>query len=223
VLDHLARNEGDTVFAELLLDADITQPGFTLALRHEVEGPGTSRLSLEIHDATPGAQGLALRKPSWATVSLLLFGGSRLPPRSGPYLNLHRRWRPGETIEMVLEHVVRLETADHRALPPASLSVATEGALVVGPWVMAADEAQSPEFFAGPGPLGRTILLPASLPASGTGEGGPPFTDRARQLRLRYRTLGTAETGFVTLAPMCEATGRGPGRVAATLRYLRAD
>jgi DUF1680 family protein len=221
VLDHIARHDAQTAFAELLLDADLTEPGFTLALRHEIEGPVSSRLVLEILDATPGPQGLALRKPSWATVSLVLFEGSRVLPRAGPYVNLRRRWRAGETIEIVLQHVVRLETRDRRSLAPAALGAPTEGALFVGPWLMAADESQSPAFFAGPGPLARTVLLPSSLPAAGALEGGPPFTDRARHLRLRHRTEGTAETGLVTLAPICEATGRAPGRLAAWLRYER--
>ena len=174
VLDHLTRHQEQTAFAEILLDADITEPGFVLALRHTAEGPGTSRLGLEILDAAPGPQGLALRKPSWATVSLILFDGSRVMGRPGPYLNLQRRWRAGETIEMLLEHVVRLETRDRRRLETATLASSTEAALFVGPWLMAADEAQSPGFFAGPGPAARTILLPTSLAQAGEEKGVRP-------------------------------------------------
>ena len=63
VLDHLARHEADTAFAELLLDADVTEPGFTLTLRHEVEGPGTSRLVVEVEDAAPAPRAWRCASP----------------------------------------------------------------------------------------------------------------------------------------------------------------
>ncbi|HEY5907594.1 MAG TPA: hypothetical protein VIZ31_06080, partial [Vicinamibacteria bacterium] len=229
-IDGLARREKDVSFVDLFLDADVREPGFLLSIRHESDGPGASRLVIGVLDAAAGMQGLSVRRPTWAASSYVRFDGSRISPPPGPRVTFQRRWRAGEVLELILEHAVRVETRDHRSLPPAGLPADTEGVLQVGPWLMAADDASDPAFFSAPGPGARTVLLPDTLASAEAGEGLSRFVDRGRHLRLRHRTLPSAggalggdSGGALTLAPISEATSRPFGRMAPWLRYRRVD
>jgi len=220
VLDHLVRRDGDTIFVDFFQDADVTLPGITLALRHRSEEPGSSRFSVEVIDASNDMQGLAVRRPAWAASILVLFGGHKVSPQPGPYVRFKRRWRPGETMELVLEHAVRLETRDGRSLGPSALGADTEALLFVGPWLMAADDVTDPALFSGPRLGEGTVLLPPTLGLAQAGEGESGFANRARHLRLRYLLGGQQIPQTLTLRPLAEQTTRlRPGLVAAWLRY----
>lgn len=224
VLDHLVRRDGDTTFVDFFQDAEVTLPGITLALRHRSEEPGSSRFSVEVIDASKEMQGLAVRRPTWAASILALFEGTKVSPQPGPYVRFKRRWRPGETLELVLEHAVRLETRDGRSLGPSALGADTEALLFVGPWLMAADDVTDPALFSGPRLGEGTVLLPPTLGVAQAGEGESRFGNQARHLRLRYLLSGQqAPSGApetLTLRPLAEQTTRlRPGMVAAWLRY----
>ena len=143
------------------------------------------------------------------------------PP--GPYVTFERPWRAGETVELVFEHMVRLETRDRRALGPSRLPADTEALLFVGPWLMAAFDATDPGFFSEPWTTENTVLLPPSLGAAETTEGSGLFTDPSRHLRLKYAHGGSPGTHPLTLRPLSEATSRAPGTVATWLRYRSLD
>ena len=147
------------------------------------------------------------------------FGGNRISRPPGPYVTFHRPWRAGETVELVFEHALRLETHDRRVLEPASLPADTEALLFVGPWLMAADDATDPAFFAEPGPSENTVLLPLTLGAAETTGGAGRFADPGRRLRLKYVHGGFPGAHPLTLRPLSEATGHAPGTVATWLRY----
>jgi DUF1680 family protein len=220
VLDHLVRREGDTTCVDLFQDADVTLPGLSVALRHTSEEPGSSRFSVEILDASRDLQGVSVRKPAWAASILVLFDGTRVTPRPGDSVYFKRRWRPGETLELVLEHALRLTTRDGRLLGPSSLESDTEAMLFVGPWLMAADDATNPALFSGPGPGEGTVLLPLTLAQAQVGEGETGLSNRARHLRLRYLLGERTSPETITLRPLAEQTSRArPGAVAAWLRY----
>jgi hypothetical protein len=219
-LDHLVRRDGDTTFVDFFQDADVTLPGITLALRHRSEEPGSSRFSVEVIDASNDMQGVAVRRPSWAASILVLFGDHKVSPRPGPYVIFKRRWRPGESMELVLEHAVRLETRDGRSLGPSALGTDTEGLLFVGPWLMAADDVTDPALFSGPRLGEGTVLLPPTLGVAQAGEGEIGLANRARHLRLRFLLGGQRGPQTLTLRPLAEQTTRlRPGLVAAWLRY----
>ncbi len=223
VLDHVVRREKDTTFVDLILDADVTLPGLALSLRHTSEAPDQSTFKIEVLEASLDPQGLSLRRPSWAASTLVLFGGNKISPAPGPSFTVRRQWRAGETLELVFEHAVRLETRDHRALAPASLAADTEALLFVGPWLMAADDAGDPAFFSEPWTGENTVLLPPTVGAAETTEGGGRFADAARHLRLQYVHGGFPGRHPLTLQPLSEQTGHAPGTVATWLRYRTAD
>lgn len=221
VLDQVVRREKDTTFVDLVLDADVALPGLSLSLRHTSETPDQSTLTVEIRDASSEPQGLSVRRPSWAASTLVRFGGNLIPRPAGPYVSFHRPWRVGETIELVFEHAVRLETRAGRADGSGTGPFDTKALLFVGPWVMAVDDATDPAFFSEPWVDQNTILLPSSLGTAETSEGGGPFADSSRHLRVQYVHGGFPGTHPLTLQPLSEATGRAPGTVAAWLRYQR--
>ena len=96
VLDHLTRHQDQTAFPR-----SSGRRHHRARLRpRPAPRPPKARApvawSSRVHDAAPGPQGLALRKPTWAT------GHSSSSMGAGdgaarPYLNLQRRWRAGET------------------------------------------------------------------------------------------------------------------------------
>ena len=219
VLDHAVKREKDTTFVDLILDAEVALPGLSLSLRHTSEAPDQSTLKVEILAASFEAQGLSVRRPSWAASTLVRFGGHRISRPPGPYVTLHRPWRAGETIELVFDHAVRLETRDGRVLGPSRLPADIESLLFVGPWLMAADDATDPAFFSEPWTSENTVLLPPTLAAAETTEGSGRFADPSRHLRLKYVHGGFPGTHPLTLRPLSEATGHAPGTVATWLRY----
>ena len=221
VLDQVVRREKDTTFVDLVLDADVALPGLSLSLRHTSESPDQSTLTVEVRDASSEAQGLSVRRPSWAASTLVRFGGTLIPRPAGPYVGFHRPWRAGETLELVFEHALRLETREGRAIGSDPRPVDKDALLFVGPWLMAVDDASDPAFFSEPWVDENTVLLPSSLGAAETTEGSGPLADPARHLRVQYLHGGFPGTYPLTLRPLSEATGRAPGTVATWLRYRR--
>jgi hypothetical protein len=220
VLDQVVRREKGMTFVDLMVDADVTFPGLSLSLRHTSDAPGQSRFRVEVQDASLEPQGLSFRRPSWANSTLVLFGDHKTSPPPGPSFTYHRQWRAGETVEMIFEHAVRLETRDRRFVPSASLPADAEALLFVGPWLMAVDDATDPPFFSEPWTSQNTVFLPPTLAQAEAGEaGGGPFTNPARHLGLKYTHGGFPGTHPVTLRPLSEQTALAPGTVATWLRY----
>lgn len=217
VLDGLVRREKDTTFVDLFEDADVTLPGLSVSVLHASEGPASSRLTVEVLEADPSPQGLALRRPSWAASTLVLVEGHKVWVRPGPYVIVQRKWRAGESVEMVLEHAVRLETRDRRSLEPSALAGETEALLFLGPWLLAADDATSPAFFSAP--ERSAVVLPSALAAASAPSEGGRFAGPGPRLRLRCRSASPAGPQSVVLSPLGERTDRPPAKVAAWLRY----
>jgi uncharacterized protein len=82
---------------------------------------------------------LRLRVPSWTDRATVLVNGREEPVviKRGEYASIRREWRPGDKVTYKLELPPRLVLGDHEN--------AGRAAVMVGPLVLAADEADNPQ------------------------------------------------------------------------------
>jgi hypothetical protein len=219
VLDSVVRPEAGTAHVDLFQDFDWRGEDLHIAGRYRAESPLRSRLTVEVKDAS-GATGLAIRRPSWAESVTVRVGGVPALRQEGAYLTLPAPGR-GERAEVVLDHRVEIETRDGRRLALADLDGEVTGVLLVGPWLYAADDGVTPDFFGEPWKGANVVTLPASLGAPEPSSAPGAFTHPARHIAARYRHGGFVGEHPVTLRPIAEQTGRAPGTVATWITYRK--
>jgi hypothetical protein len=148
---------------------------------------------------------LALRAPAWAEAAHIVRNGARSPiAAEGGYVRPSAPFAAGEVLELALTPRVRVRTRDRRDLRlPELTDTPIRGGLVVGPYVMAVMEEESPDFFGEPWsggdghrPVGNLVRLSSSV-AQRIGGGRWPHVETiyehdgfAGRHPLRLRALG---------------------------------
>ena len=120
-------------------DLDLETAGGRLKLRQTTEYPWDGRIELEIRQCPEGEYSINLRIPGWARRARVECAGQELSGTPGGYLEICRRWAPGDRILLELAMPVELISAD-RAVAEARDSVA----LKRGPLVYAIEEPDHP-------------------------------------------------------------------------------
>jgi uncharacterized protein len=112
--------------------------GTPVALRVETDYPASGSVRIVVEPAQPREFVLAVRIPDWSSNTSVTVAGqpiSNVPP--GRYLQLARKWTPGDEIQLQLNMDVRYEAGD--------LEQAGRAALYRGPILLAADSRFAPE------------------------------------------------------------------------------
>ncbi len=124
-------HEAETLWINLYLASQLHWREKGLTIRQHTRFPETNGVRLEIACARPVRATLKLRHPYWSTPAMVvrLNGESIDPGKPGTYLELTRRWRNGDVLEIELRTPLRIERMpDH----PSKL------AILAGPTVLAA-------------------------------------------------------------------------------------
>ena len=124
-------HDADTLWVNLYLASQLHWRQKGLTIRQHTRFPESNGVRLEIDCARPVRATLKLRHPYWSTpaMSVRLNGRSLDPGKPGAYLELTRRWRSGDVLEIELRTPLRLERMADR---PSKL------AILAGPMVLAA-------------------------------------------------------------------------------------
>lgn len=139
-------HDADSLWVNLYLASQLHWRQKGLTIRQHTRFPESNHVRLEVACASPVRATLKLRHPYWSTPAMAVrLNGKRLDAgRPGSYLELTRRWRDGDVLEIELRTPLRLERMAHH---PSKL------AILAGPTVLAAD-------------LGEA-LMPPPIPIAG--------------------------------------------------------
>ncbi|HEX8758118.1 MAG TPA: beta-L-arabinofuranosidase domain-containing protein [Steroidobacteraceae bacterium] len=139
-------HDADTLWVNLYLASQLHWRQKGLTIRQHTRFPESNHVRLEVACAGPVRATFKLRHPYWSTPAMAVrLNGRRLDAgRPGSYLELTRRWRDGDVLEIELRTPLRLERMAHH---PSKL------AILAGPTVLAADLGDS--------------LMPPPIPIAG--------------------------------------------------------
>lgn len=86
-----------------------TVRGTLITIAEDTEYPFRDRIKLTLNPATPVAFPLHLRIPAWALNATLRINDQPQPaPAPGTFARIHRTWKPGDVIELILPLTPRL-------------------------------------------------------------------------------------------------------------------
>ena len=124
-------HDDDTLWVNLYLASELQWRKKGLTIRQHTRFPESNHVRLEIACARPVRARLRLRHPYWSTpaMTVKLNGRAVDPGKPGTYLDLTRRWRDGDVLEIELRTPLRTERMAHH---PSKL------AILAGPTVLAA-------------------------------------------------------------------------------------
>ena len=131
---------------------DLAAADGRIKLRQETEYPWDGRIELEIQQCPADRYSIHLRIPGWARRARVECAGQEFAGEPGSYLELSRRWAPGERIVLDLEMPAELIGAD-----PAVAEARDCVALKRGPLVYAIEEPDHP------GEDFRRLRVPAGI------------------------------------------------------------
>ena len=125
-------HDADALWVNLYLASQLHWRAKGLTIRQDTRFPDSNSVRLQIACARPVRATLRLRHPHWSTPAMLvrLNGKAIDAGKPGTYLELTRRWRDGDVVEIELRTPLRIERMEHH---PSKL------AILAGPTVLAAD------------------------------------------------------------------------------------
>lgn len=194
-------HDTEALWVNLYLASELRWRQKGLTIRQHTRFPESNHVRLEVACATPVRATLKLRHPYWSTPAMAVrLNGKRLDAgKPGTYLELTRRWRDGDVLEIELRTPLRLE---RMARHPSTL------AILVGPTVLAADLGDS--LMPPPTPIAgadqyqwEKVPDPAPIPALATE--GRPVEDWVRadpEQPLVWHTKGAGRPADVRLVPL---------------------
>jgi len=124
-------HDADALWVNLYLASQLHWREKGLTIRQHTRFPESNRVRLQIACSRPVRATLKLRHPHWSTPAMTVrLNGKPLDAgRPGTYLNLTRRWRDGDVLEIELRTPLRIE---RMAGDPSKV------AILAGPTVLAA-------------------------------------------------------------------------------------
>ncbi|MGH8328638.1 MAG: beta-L-arabinofuranosidase domain-containing protein, partial [Steroidobacteraceae bacterium] len=124
-------HDADTLWVNLYLASQLHWREKGLTVRQHTRFPQSNDVRLEIACARPVRATLRLRHPYWSTpsMSVKVNGKAVAAGKPGTYLDLTRRWRDGDVVQVELRTPLRIERMAHH---PSKL------AILAGPTVLAA-------------------------------------------------------------------------------------
>jgi uncharacterized protein len=131
--DSIYFHSDDALWVNLFIPSELSWREKGLSLRQETRYPDTDTVSLTFKATRPVTLALRLRYPSWATQGFELSVNGRMEKvnaRPGSFVEVRRRWRTGDRVEMKMPMSLRLE-----ALPDNP----NRAAVLYGPTVLAGE------------------------------------------------------------------------------------
>jgi DUF1680 family protein len=193
-------HDADALWVNLYLASQLRWREKGLTIRQETRFPQSNHVRMEIGCARAVRATLKLRHPYWSTpaMAVRLNGKTIDPGTPGTWLELTRRWRDGDVIEIELRTPLRIERMAHH---PSKL------AILAGPTVLAAvlgDAGMSPPIpYAGANQYQwEHVPDPVTIPKLAVE--GRPVEEWVRPDPVRplvWHTHGAGRPADVTLVP----------------------
>ena len=113
---YLRDDEGIYVVLYLPSSVTWTQGGAQITLAQRSAYPLEDRIRFELSASRPETFSIRLRIPAWASGAVVSVNGQpmQIAPVTAGFLTLHRRWDPGDRIELQLPLALRTESIDVR-------------------------------------------------------------------------------------------------------------
>jgi DUF1680 family protein len=154
---------GHDVIVNLYIPATLNLARPKISLKLETEYPLADEVRLTVtQSGEAGPSAISLRIPAWCERASVRINGTALEPHiADGYLKLHRSWKQGDVVGLVLERRLRIEpTADD----------SDTVALLYGPLVLAGDLGPATQRWDGPAPvlIGSNLaqgIVPTAEPA----------------------------------------------------------
>jgi DUF1680 family protein len=208
LMDDVFRECENGLAYDLPVDGQRRTRGLALRADSSLEHDGTVRL--EVVRAGRRPHTLAVRQPAWATgVSVSVDGHKVAGQMRNGYLELQRTWNEGETI--VISYGFRTRAVRHPELP--------RQAIFYGPWLLAVDQAGSPNYFDEPFTSNQLMLKFAGEEAKlesarGVRNAERSFTIPVAAFRVAYLPGGyPMQPAHALLRPIAEHTSQPDGNV----------
>ncbi len=218
---YLCSERGDALALHLYVDADVQADGWGLRVAGGLPYSGRNRI--EVRAPGPVERGLHLRVPVWAQgVALKLNGSPLSAPTTTGYLEVRRRWAPGDVVELEFSLATvpvfsRYEVAGNRG----------RLALTRGPLVYCLEETDNG------GTLDAVTLRADAaafepcedprLPAGTIGLRGPGWRESAGEDALYRTSPPSREEVTVTAVPYYAWANREPGEMRVWIRRATAE
>jgi len=193
-------HQADTLWVNLFLASELRWREKGLTIRQHTRFPESNDVRLEVACARPVRATLKLRHPYWSTPAMTVrLNGKQLDPgKPGTYLEITRRWRDGDVLEIELRTPLRIERMAHH---PSKL------AILAGPTVLAAvlgDALMSPPipYASGDQYQWEKVPDPVTLPVLAVG--GRPVEEWVQPdpaQPLVWHTKGVGRPADVKLVP----------------------
>lgn len=105
-------NNGDGIFVNLLIPSRLDSEKTGWGLRQITGFPYSDTSVITVEKAPSGKKNIALRYPSWSGVPTVKVNGRKVKVDSAPssYININRKWRKGDRIEVCYPMSLRLES-----------------------------------------------------------------------------------------------------------------
>ncbi len=194
-------HHGDTLWINQFLASELRWKAAGLTLRQRTLFPNGNDVRIEIGAQQPVRATIRLRHPHWSTpgMTVRLNGRAVRAGRPGAYVDLTRRWRDGDIIEIGLRTPLRIERLAHHP---------SKFAILAGPTVLAATLVdalmKAPIPYAGTDQYEwQSLPDPVVVPLLDTG--GEPVQRWVKPdptEPLLWRTQGVGRPEDVTLAPL---------------------
>ncbi len=111
--DSIYFHSNDALWVNLFIPSELTWREKGLSLRQETRYPESDEVRFRIKTKKPVNLALRLRNPGWATegVAVKLNGQPQtVTARPGSFIEIRRRWRTGDRVELTIPMALRLET-----------------------------------------------------------------------------------------------------------------
>jgi DUF1680 family protein len=190
--------EADSLYVNLFIASTLRWREKKIGIKQVTSFPESGQTRLEIETDSPQNFALHLRHPAWtATASIKVNGkAAEVSRKPGSFVELKRRWKNGDVVEVDLPMTVRTE------LLPGTTDTA---AVIYGPLVLvgALGHGVKPgeDLHVNERTIGSVLNEPIDVPAFAGDMAAVPGKVQSTGTPLTFKTDGLGRPGDVTLVP----------------------
>jgi DUF1680 family protein len=188
----------DSLYVNLFIASTLNWKEKGITVRQITSFPEAGKTRLEIKAASPQKFTLHIRHPGWAATATVSINGAAAKPsqKPGSFIELNRRWKTGDVIEVDLPMTLRME------LLPGTTDTA---AVVYGPIVLVGalghEVKPGDDLHVNERTIGSVFNEPIEVPTFSSEPAGIPAKIKPAGTPLKFKTAGIGRPDEVTLIP----------------------
>ena len=191
-------SDPDSLYVNLFIASTLTWKEKKIGVKQITSFPESGQTRLEIEVDTPQRFALHIRHPGWAATASVKVNGkaAELSRKPGSFIELKRRWKDGDVVEVEMPMTVRTE------LLPGTTDTA---AVVYGPLVLVGalghEVKPGEDLHVNERTIGEDFNVPIDVPTFTGALAGIPGKLKPTDAPLTFKTDGLGRPGDVTLIP----------------------